>query len=436
VVFGFDSNGLPKRSTITPGNAVFGIVQDARVVPSGASSTRWQVEVLCRGIALSGSNCNPGSNLTWEAIGSTETGFNRSFGGRVEQYYAIREDGQPDNCAIVPTPIPLPNPGSQVLVLPRSNPTIQRYFDVDIPVTIQERGQPLSLDLELPDATLQVDFNIDGISFSVEGSEFNLDLDVGGISQQIQNTENNLSLELESQINNQNNFIQQQNQELAIELSNEFELELETQLGDLNVTAEVDLSPVLIAIDNVVEVIQRECDCEPCDIQPILDRLSELDIKFSERLDTLEENVVEAIEGLKRFLECYLSALWVNTRVALPGDTQQLGQWTSSQADTVRIFNVPATAIAVGLTIDDYDQKFVRVYKFDDDPMEIEAGYGHCSLLSAGSILSFDLVSTRRVALAVPKSVPVGGFRVSLKPGIRISAWAVLSELPDQPICE
>ena len=442
-VFGFTSTGSPLRASFTSVGVteLWGEILDCRI---GTFSTgRWRVEVLCRGVT-SGQPLPPG-NFGWRIIGTTAgpNNFSQVLGASVESWYAARSDGLPDNCAIVPSPPPIViPPGQPIFTLPR----IQSRFlpDVEIEVRLVESPSIYpTFELDIDGALIEAQFTLEGIEFNFPGADFDLEADLSleianqvnnNLQLQLDNQTTAIELSLQGQITQQNNFIEEQNNELEIELSATVENAIELALS--NVQVSVDLNPVLVAIDNVVEVVQRECDCEPCDLQPILDRLSELDIKFSERLDTLEENVVEAIDNLKRFLECYLSALWVNTRVAIPGDTQQLGQWTSSQSDTVRIFNVPATAIAVGLSVDDYDQKFVRVYKFDDDPMEIEAGYGHCSLLSAGSILSFDLVSTRRVALVVPRGVSVGGFRVSLKPGIQVSAWAVLSELPDPPICE
>ena len=443
VVFGFNSAGAPLRSTVTPGNTVFGPVLDMRIVPSGAAATRWQVEALCLGSAPAGAACNPLAAPTWNVLGSTDTGFNRVLGGQVESWYSFRVDGQPDNCAIAvqPPPIVVP-PGQPIFTLPR----IQSRFlpDVEIEVRLVESPSIYpTFELDIDGALIEAQFTLEGIEFNFPGADFELETELSleianqvnnNLQLQLDNQTTAIELSLQGQLNQQNNFIQEQNNELEIELAATVENAIELALS--NVQVSVDLNPVLIAIDGLVDIVESQCECEPCDIQPILDKLSQLDEKFSERLDTLEENLIEVIDDLKRFLECYLSALWVNTRVAIPSDTQQLGQWTSSQADTVRIFNVPAGAIAVGLSVDEYDQRFVRIYKFDDDPMEIEAGYGHCSLLSAGSILSFDLVSTRRVALVVPQGVSVGGFRVSLKPGIRVTAWAVLSEFPDPPSCE
>lgn len=442
-VFGFNTAGAPLRTNFTSVGVtgLWGEILDCRI--SGFAAGRWTLEVLCRG--ASGNAITLPGVYVWRGIGNTgqPNTYSQVLGASIESWYAARRDGLPDNCAIAvqPPPIVVP-PGQPIFTLPR----IQSRFLPDVEIEVRLVDSPSiypTFELNIDGALIEAQFTLEGIEFNLPDADFDLE---AGLSLEIANeVSNNLQLQLDNQttaielslqgqISQQNDFIEEQNNELEIELSATVENAIELALS--NVQVSVDLNPVLVAIDNVVEVIQAECDCEPCDLQPILDKLSELDIKFSERLDTLEENVIEAIDNLKRFLECYLSAIWVNTRVAIPGDTQQLGQWTSSQADTVRIFNVPATAIAVGLTIDDYDQRFVRVYKFDDDPMEIEAGWGHCSLLSAGSILSFDLVSTRRVALVVPKGVPVGGFRVSLKPGVRVAAWAVLSELPDLPICE
>lgn len=429
VVFGFDNNGLPKRSVVTPGNRVYGEVVDARVVPSGASSSRWQVEVLCRGVAPAGSSCNPNAPLTWEVIGSTDVGFNRPFGGRVEQYYAIRQDGQPDNCAIAPSPIPLPDPGSQVIVLPRTNPTIQRYFDVDVPITIAERGQPLSLDLQLPDGVIQVDFNMDGITFSVEGSEFDLDIDVGGLSQEISNVENNLSLEIENQTQNQNDFIQQQNENLSIQLQNQFALELQTQLGDLQVTAQVDLSPVLIAINGLGELVTQTCECEECDLKPILDRLNELDEKFSLRLDELEENLHEKLQEILDKARCYFQELYSSVVLPSVDSIQNVGQFSATHEQNVQRFDVPANAIAVGLSVTDFDPAIVRTYKLSNPESEIEVGFGHVSLVLQGRTTEFELLSTVDKLLIFPPTKLSKGVRLSLKPGVSCQVFAILGEV-------
>lgn len=442
-VFGFTAAGVPLRTNFTSVGVtgLWGEILDCRI--GGFAAGRWSLEVLCKG--ASSNSITPPGEYVWRGIGNTgqPNTYSQPLGASIESWYTARRDGLPDNCAaiVIPPPIVVP-PGQPIFTLPR----IQSRFlpDVEIDVRLVESPSIYpTFELDIDGALVEAQFTLEGIEFNFPDADFDLEADLSleianeinnNLQVQLDNQTAAIELSLQGQISQQNNFIEGQNNELEIELSSVVENAVALALSGVQVS--VDLNPVLVAIDNVVEVVRAECDCEPCDIQPILDRLSELDIKFSERLDTLEENVVEVIEELKRFLECYLSALWVNTRVPIPSDTQQLGQWTSSQADTVRIFNVPASAIAVGLTVDDYDQRFVRIYKFDDDPMEIEAGYGHCSLLSAGSILSFDLVSTRRVALVVPRGVSVGGFRVSLKPGIQVTAWAVLSELPVPPDCE
>jgi hypothetical protein len=311
---------------------------------------------------------------------------------------------------------------------------IQRFFDVDIPVTIQERGRPLSLDLQLPDVTIQVDFGLDGVTFNLPGSD--IDLDIGGISQQIQNTENNLSIEIENQISNQNNFIQESQENLSIELRNDFSLELEQQLGSLTVEAEVDFSPVLIQLDLIESLVSDPVECQETDLSPILEKLEELDEKYSERLAQLEESVLDAIQDAVKLLECYLLELIRRNPVLVPDTISELGSFTSSQDNTVTSLSVPTSALAVGVVVTGYDSRFVRVYKLDDDPMQVEAGFGHISLVSFNGILQFQLLATRNQTMGIVPGSSVSGLRLSLKPGVSVRAFAVLPAPQETLECE
>ena len=413
-VQGFATNLTPKQSLAPTSSPVrlWGPIEDARVVPDPASSSRWRVEVLCRGRETA----TPAPVLDWYVIGSTDVGFTRNLPGTVVNITAVPEPGNDDDCYIEPVipPGEIIQPGQPAFDID-INPT----FDITLPpiiapVTVLAPIIAPRFEVDLGDnQTIDVEFTFEGINI-IDNSSMDVDLSDTSLEIINNNTENqitNLGDTLTQVIN-------QGNQQLALDISNEIagaiELSVSNTLNqyfsDNPIDVDVDLSPVLSAIAVVRNLIEN-LEFPEVDLQPVLDRIELAQTQLTELLELRFDDVDKA-------LECLLSS--VDGSYVLNSLREVLTATSTHENNVFTVTGFSPSARFADVTILDFDPRTVRTYKLSGDPNQVEVGFGNLSRLKFNAAMEFRVISTKfnfvDLTYVEPGNLPA--LRISLKPGI------------------
>lgn len=198
----------------------------------------------------------------------------------------------------------------------------------------------------------------------------------------------------------------------------------------------VDISNDITNIENDIEEIKnRECP-DPCNIDPILQAISELRSFVDVQTDEIDAYLKWIGNVLKQTIY----------RIEIAEETPQtILQGTMTFDESVRYVSIPQNAALIYILIEGDIPPSVRAYKLDGNAEEIEIGIGNVSIyrqstdIAKGSEYDLKILFSKRNFVPIPEHIRGAvQLRLSLKPGVQFRVidsglrWKQ-PELPEEP---